>query len=73
MTEKRIKQIMRTVKKWQKELYKENSIGDAFISISAWIDNKGKSRVSVTWRRDEDNHNYVYEIGEKLYAEDLEK
>ena len=73
MTKKRIKQIMRTVKKWRKEFYKENSIDDGYLSISAWVDKTGKSHVDVTWRIDKDNYNSVYEIGGKLYAEDLEK
>ena len=73
MTKKRIKQIFRTVKKWQKELFKENSIDNGYLYISAWVDKTGKNNVDVTWRIDKDNYNSVYEIGGKLYAEDLEK
>lgn len=64
---------MRTVKKWQKELYREDSIDDTYLSISALVDKTGKSHVDVTWRNSKDNYNSVYEIGGKLYAEDLEK
>ena len=73
MTKKRIKQIFRTVKKWQKELYKENSIGDMYVSICVWVGKAGKSHVDVTWRNDKDSYNSVYEIGGDLYAEDIEK
>lgn len=73
MTKKRIKQIFRTVKKWQKELYKENSIGDMYVSIHVWVNKAGRSHVDVIWHNDKDSYNSVYEIGGDLYAEDLEE
>lgn len=73
MTKKRIKQIIQTVKKWQKELYKDNNSDDMYLTIDTRVDETGKSYVNVTWRKDKDNYSSVYEIGGKLHAEDLEK